>query len=199
MTVLFASLYLYKQAFAIPGTFFLNIAAGALFGLWTGFVICLFLTTFGSGISYALSHFFGKQYVHQRFGARIAAFHENMTANSHRLFLFLIFARLFPLSPSWLVNIAAPILDVPFTLFLITTSIGLSPYIFIGSHAGSLMSELSTWKEIFTPGVAIQLSLVSLVPLWLAYYFGKSENFGGGGSNNEDSKQSFDKSKSFLI
>ncbi|XP_057192459.1 transmembrane protein 41A-A isoform X2 [Triplophysa rosa] len=43
--LLFCSAYLYKQAFAIPGSSFLNILAGALFGTWYGLLLACVLTT----------------------------------------------------------------------------------------------------------------------------------------------------------
>ncbi|TSR51425.1 Transmembrane protein 41A-A [Bagarius yarrelli] len=48
--LLFSSAYLYKQAFAIPGSSLLNILAGALFGPWLGLALCSVLTTVGASM-----------------------------------------------------------------------------------------------------------------------------------------------------
>nr|DAA34773.1 TPA_inf: transmembrane protein 41ab [Amblyomma variegatum] len=45
--VLFTSAYLYKQTFAIPGSVFLNVLAGALFGLWKSFLLTCLLSGMG--------------------------------------------------------------------------------------------------------------------------------------------------------
>lgn len=44
--------------------------------------------------------------------------------NSNRLMPFLLFARIFPISPSWLLNIVAPFLNIPLRIFVISAFIG---------------------------------------------------------------------------
>ncbi|XP_078206539.1 transmembrane protein 41A isoform X4 [Callithrix jacchus] len=61
--LLFCSAYLYKQGFAIPGSSFLNVLAGALFGPWLGLLLCCVLTSVGATCCYLLSSVFGKQLV----------------------------------------------------------------------------------------------------------------------------------------
>ncbi|XP_064021692.1 transmembrane protein 41A isoform X2 [Pogoniulus pusillus] len=60
---LFCAAYLYKQSFAIPGSSLLNVLAGALFGPWTGLVLCSALTSVGATFCYLLSDTFGKQLI----------------------------------------------------------------------------------------------------------------------------------------
>ena len=38
--LLFSSAYVFKQTFAVPGSVFLNVLAGAVFGLPLGFALC---------------------------------------------------------------------------------------------------------------------------------------------------------------
>ena len=59
--VLFTSAYLFKQTFAIPGSVFLNLLAGALFGLGLGFPMTCFLTACGATFCYSLAKFAGRQ------------------------------------------------------------------------------------------------------------------------------------------
>uniref|UniRef100_A0A8B9JTX5 Transmembrane protein 41ab n=1 Tax=Astyanax mexicanus TaxID=7994 RepID=A0A8B9JTX5_ASTMX len=61
--LLYCSAYLYKQSFAIPGSSFLNMLAGALFGPWHGLFIACVLTTVGSTNCYLLSRTFGKRHI----------------------------------------------------------------------------------------------------------------------------------------
>lgn len=57
---LFISAYLFKQTFAIPGSVFLNLLAGAIFGLIWGFILTCFLTALGATFCYSLAKFAGK-------------------------------------------------------------------------------------------------------------------------------------------
>ena len=58
--VLFSSAYLFKQTFAIPGSVFLNLLAGAIFGLNLGFLLTCFLTACGATCCYSLAKFAGR-------------------------------------------------------------------------------------------------------------------------------------------
>ena len=59
--VLFTSAYLFKQTFAIPGSVFLNLLAGAIFGLAFGFPLTCLLTAFGATFCYLLAKFAGRK------------------------------------------------------------------------------------------------------------------------------------------
>ncbi|KAG0256194.1 Transmembrane protein 41A [Actinomortierella ambigua] len=53
----FSAVYIWKQSFGIPGSAFLNILAGALYGPWFGTVLTSLLTTAGSVVAYFVSWF----------------------------------------------------------------------------------------------------------------------------------------------
>ncbi|KAF9354197.1 Transmembrane protein 41A [Mortierella sp. AD094] len=53
----FSIVYMWKQCFGIPGSAFLNILAGALYGPWFGTVLTSLLTTLGSVLAYFMSFF----------------------------------------------------------------------------------------------------------------------------------------------
>ncbi|XP_016355724.1 transmembrane protein 41A-B-like [Sinocyclocheilus anshuiensis] len=72
VSILFCSAYLYKQSFAIPGSSFLNMLAGALFGPWHGLLIACTLTTVGSTNCYLLSRTFGKRHIVRLFPEKVA-------------------------------------------------------------------------------------------------------------------------------
>ena len=58
--VLFSSAYLFKQTFAIPGSVFLNLLAGAIFGLSFGFCLTCVLTACGATCCYLMAKFVGR-------------------------------------------------------------------------------------------------------------------------------------------
>ncbi|KAG0222886.1 Transmembrane protein 41A [Actinomortierella wolfii] len=53
----FSAVYIWKQSFGIPGSAFLNILAGALYGPWFGTLLTSLLTTAGSVVAYFVSWF----------------------------------------------------------------------------------------------------------------------------------------------
>ena len=57
---LFISCFLFKQTFAIPGSVFLNLLAGKIFGLERGLPMVCVLTAIGASCCYYLAKFAGR-------------------------------------------------------------------------------------------------------------------------------------------
>ncbi|XP_038870294.1 transmembrane protein 41A-A [Salvelinus fontinalis] len=163
--LLFCSAYLYKQSFAIPGSSFLNILAGALFGPWQGLVLACVLTTVGSTMCYLLSQAFGKRYITNLFPGKVSMLQRKVEENQSCLFFFLLFLRFFPMTPNWFLNMSAPVVNIPVTLFFFSVFIGLIPYNFICVHTGSMLSEVSSLDDLFSWGKVLQLLGIACVAL----------------------------------
>lgn len=163
IVILFCSAYLYKQTFAIPGSVFLNLLAGALFGAEAGFIVTSILTACGATNCYLLSKNFGKPVIIRRFKTRLEFLQEKIEANMDSLFYFLLFVRLFPMSPNWFLNMASPILNIPIHYFFFSVLIGLMPYNFICVQTGCVLSSIKSVNDIFTFWILFKLLLVALV------------------------------------
>ncbi|XP_016424433.1 transmembrane protein 41A-A-like [Sinocyclocheilus rhinocerous] len=163
--LLFCSAYLYKQAFAIPGSSFLNILAGALFGTWYGLLLACVLTTVGATLCFLLSQAFGKQHIVRLFPDKVAMLQKKVEENRSSLFFFLLFLRFFPMSPNWFLNMTSPILNIPVTLFFMAVFIGLMPYNFICVQTGSMLSQISSLDDLFSWSVVLKLLLIACVAL----------------------------------
>ena len=163
--LLFCSAYLYKQGFAIPGSSFLNVLAGALFGPWLGLLLCCVLASVGATCCYLLSSVFGKQLVVSYFPDKVALLQRKVEENRNSLFFFLLFLRLFPMTPNWFLNLSAPILNIPIVQFFFSVLIGLIPYNFICVQTGSILSTLTSLDAIFSWETAFKLLAIALVAL----------------------------------
>lgn len=141
--LVFAAAYLYKQTFAIPGSVFLNILGGALFGVWVALPLVCVLTACGASLCYLLSWAFGRAVVMRYLGHRIAPVQDRLrSSHGVDLLLVLLSLRLFPMSPNWLLNLASPLLGVPLPLFFISVLFGLLPYNFLCVQSGIMLAEL---------------------------------------------------------
>ncbi|KAG8516042.1 Transmembrane protein 41A [Galemys pyrenaicus] len=176
--LLFCSAYLYKQGFAIPGSSFLNVLAGALFGPWLGLLLCCVLTSVGATCCYLLSSIFGKQLVVFYFPDKVTLLQKKVEENRNSLFFFLLFLRLFPMTPNWFLNLSAPILNIPLMQFFFSVLIGLIPYNFICVQTGSILSTLTSldalfsWETIFK---LLAIALMALVPGTLIKKFSQKD------------------------
>ncbi|XP_035390648.1 transmembrane protein 41A-B [Electrophorus electricus] len=163
--LLFCSAYLYKQSFAIPGSSFLNMLAGALFGPWHGLLIACTLTTVGSTNCYLLSRTFGKHHVIRLFPDKVLLLQKKAEENRSSLFFFLLFLRFFPMTPNWFLNITSPILNIPIPIFFLSVLIGLIPYNFICVRTGAVLSEIASWTTSSRGRTLLQLLLTAGVCL----------------------------------
>lgn len=165
--LLFSSAYLFKQTFSIPGSVFLNMLSGALYGAVEGGLLCCLLSAIGASFCHQLSDCCCRHLLAQLFPARIQLLTSKVHRNRHQMLSFLLFIRLFPVTPNWFVNVASPIVGVPLNLFAISVFIGLLPYNFICSHAGSLLSQLSSIDDLFSRStlfLLVAMALVALLP-----------------------------------
>ncbi|KAM6258112.1 transmembrane protein 41A isoform 1-T1 [Porphyrio hochstetteri] len=162
---LFCAAYLYKQSFAIPGSSLLNVLAGALFGPWTGLVLCSALTSVGATLCYLLSGTFGKHFIISYFPDRVALLQRKVEENRSCLFFFLLFLRLFPMTPNWFLNLSAPILNIPVSQFFFSVLIGLTPYNFICVQTGAILSQITSLDAIFSWDTLLKLLAMAVAAL----------------------------------
>ncbi|XP_076089544.1 transmembrane protein 41A-A-like [Mytilus galloprovincialis] len=163
--LLFCSAYIYKQTFAIPGSVFLNLLGGALFGVWTSFPLVCVLSATGASCCFLLSKYFGKQHIERFFPDKVRFLQGKVEVNKDSLLFFLLFLRFFPMTPNWFLNMASPIVNVPIHLFFLSVLIGLMPFNFICVQTGGMLSEIKSTDDIFTSGTLIKLGAIAVVAL----------------------------------
>ena len=73
-----------------------------------------------------------------------------MGEHKNNLIYYLIFLRIFPGSPNWLMNITFPHINVNPIIFILTVFIGIAPWNFFSCSAGAILRELTTTQEIMS-------------------------------------------------
>lgn len=99
----FAALYLWQQAFSMPGSVLFNLLSGHLYGIILGTLWTSFLTALGATLAYGLALLVAEPFLELNWVSRKAA---AMTRQMRReqsvgLFWWLLFVRLFPFTPYW--------------------------------------------------------------------------------------------------
>ncbi len=133
------------QSFAIPGPLILSIISGALFGKVFGFLLVCVVASIGASICYFLSSALAKYFIFKYFSKRVLQFKHSIEQNKDNLFFYMLFLRITPLLPNWLINLASPIVGVPFKYFFFATFFGLMPANIMHVNMGS---ELASMKSI---------------------------------------------------
>merc|ERR1712071_123192 len=155
----------YKQAFAIPGSVFLNILAGALYGSILGTIITSVYSAIGATACYMLSRqIFGviiEHYLSTKVQSIRTFIHTQQQIGS--LFSVLLSLRFFPMSPNWLMNMSAPLVGIPVPVFACSVGVGLIPYNFICAQAGSIVSQITSLSDLLTTKVLLTFATIAAV------------------------------------
>ena len=165
----FIALYALVVAASVPGAAFLSVSSGFLFGTVFGTAYTVTGATLGAiglvlfvraGLGDALS---------ARAGSSIDRFKRGFHDNA---FGYLLFMRLLPIFPFFVVNLAAAILGVRLRVFTLATIVGIIPgstvFASFGSGLGFILDEHgeADLSVILTPQIV--LPLIGLAALALA-------------------------------
>lgn len=153
-------LYVFLQAFSIPGSIGLSVVSGALFGLWRGFALVICCATLGPTIAFGLSRLVGRLLVRWLFPRQLAWFAGQVAQRRRHLLPFLLFLRVTPFLPNFFINLAAPLLGVPLFHFVVATFFGIMPATFMHVSAGQQLAQLS---DLGGSGALARLALLSLL------------------------------------
>lgn len=138
---LFAFAHMTSATLSIPGSCtFLNVLSGAVFGFTAGVFIVYPVTIISGTIGYFLGCKLPLEFLERKYGAQINTLKK---AVGPEAFSFLVLSRLSPLLPYGLLNIVYGFLRVPFSLFLITTTIGVFFDVVLLNSAGALLGGSS--------------------------------------------------------
>lgn len=82
----------------------------------------------------------------------------------------MLFLRVTPTLPNLFINLASPIVDVPFHIFFLATLVGLIPASYITVRAGLALGDLKSVKDLYdfkTLSVLFLIGCVAIVPTLL--------------------------------
>lgn len=72
----YCTVYIFMQTFMIPGTIFMSLLAGSLFGVLQGVALVVFAATAGASSCYFLSYLIGKPLVFSLWPDKLSYFQE---------------------------------------------------------------------------------------------------------------------------
>jgi uncharacterized membrane protein YdjX (TVP38/TMEM64 family) len=169
--LLMATLYLFLQAFCIPGPILINVLAGSLLSFPRALFFAAAVSTAGAALNFLLVRALLRGVVAGLFPARVAAFQAEAARHraSGALFSYMLFIRVTPVLPHWFVNFASPIAGVPFGTFALATAIGHLPISAISVRAGAALADLRSLADLYSPrNVALLMAAgaAALLPPW---------------------------------
>ena len=134
--------YVFLQAFAIPGPAIIAILMAALFGPWYGGLMSLSCSLLGSSICYFLFLIVGRPVLTRFFSAGLSSFKAKLDSNRENIFFYFLFLRVTPILPNWFINVSSGNLGVGYKTFFFGTLFGLIPNAIILARAGIELAAL---------------------------------------------------------
>jgi uncharacterized membrane protein YdjX (TVP38/TMEM64 family) len=163
----FFAIYIIQTALALPGAAVMSLAAGALFGTLTGTICAVIAATIGAVLSFLVSRYLAGEIVRRKFGARLEGLNRELAVRGLN---YLLFLRLVPLFPFFLINLAAGLTQLPLRIFVTGTFIGIIPGAFVYVNAGASLAAIDSLTAIASPRLLGSFALLGLFALLPALY-----------------------------
>ena len=167
----FMGLYAIAVMLSVPGAVWFTVIGGFLFGVVHGTIFTVGAATVGACAIFLAARYAFADFFRARAGNALRrmerGFHENALS-------YLLFLRLIPIFPFWLVNLVPALLGVPLRTFFLGTLIGILPgsfvYTLVGNGIGAVLDAggepdlgIVFEPEVLAPLVG--LAVLSLVPV----------------------------------
>jgi uncharacterized membrane protein YdjX (TVP38/TMEM64 family) len=137
--LIYGLVYACAVALSIPGATLLTIVGGLLFGWFTGAVAAIMAATAGATLIFLAARTSLEKALSRKAGSLVNKIQEGFTRDA---FNYLLFLRLTPVFPFWLVNIAAALAQVRLKTFVVATILGVIPATLAFSFAGSGLDSI---------------------------------------------------------
>jgi uncharacterized membrane protein YdjX (TVP38/TMEM64 family) len=157
-----ASLYVASTAFSIPGGAILSLTMGLLFGRWLGTLVTVIASTLGALLVFLAARFVFADLARAKLSKSPMAT-KIVKGFEGDAFRYLLFLRLVPLFPFWLVNLAPAVTNITARTYFLATLIGVIPGSFVYVNLGQALGEISDIKDIWSPEVILSFTLLGLL------------------------------------
>ena len=160
--------YIFAAMLALPGAAILSLAGGFLFGATYAAVLIAVGATTGATLFFLLARSLFGESVMKKVVTQYPQLVDGIRKNA---WSYLLVMRLIPLFPFALVNLAAAVVGVRLTTYLLTTFFGMMPgivvYALSGAGLGTILDQRSEFSisSVFTPTIIAALTGLSVLSL----------------------------------
>ena len=163
----FMGVYIIQTTLSLPGAAILSLAAGAIFGSVMGTVYAIIAATVGATLAFLVARYLLRDAILNRFGTKLEGMNRELET---RGFSYLLFLRLVPIFPFFLINLAAGLTRLPLRTFFIGTMLGIIPGGFVYVNAGASLATIDSLSGIASPRVLGSFALLGLFALLPVLY-----------------------------
>lgn len=130
----FMAAYVVVVSLSLPGGVWLTLAGGFVFGGTLAATYVVFAATAGATVIFLGARYAFADLCHARAGTALARMEAGFRQNA---FSYLLFLRLVPVFPFWLVNLVPALLDMRLPPYVAGTFLGIIPGTFVYAQVGA--------------------------------------------------------------
>ncbi len=158
----YITVYITAVALSLPGALFLTLIGGAVFGALKATLIINIGATIGATLAFLAARFVLRDWVESKWGDKLKPFNEGFSNNAIN---YLLFLRLVPVFPFFLVNLVSGLTQIPTRIYVLGTMIGIIPGTFVYANAASNLASIESVSDIASPGVLGAFALLGMFAL----------------------------------
>ena len=165
-------LYIVMTALSLPGGLIVSLALGLLFGRWMGTLLIVISATIGATLVFLLVRYLIADWARERLQQNKQAVKLMETFQVDAI-NYLLFLRLVPLFPFWLVNLVSAFTPISSQTYIITTLFGIIPGSFVFANLGQSLGQIENAEQLLSIPVIVAftlLGILALVPVLLKRY-----------------------------
>ena len=159
------AVYVAATAFSLPGGLILSLTMGFVFGRWVGTVLVVIAATIGATIVFLAARYVFADAARRKLGAVGEKINAGFARNA---FSYLLFLRLVPAFPFFLVNLAPAFTSIPLSTYVAATFLGIIPGTFVFVNLGQTLGRIDSLDGLVsleTLGAFALLGVFALVPV----------------------------------
>lgn len=147
----YTGVYIAATALLFPAASLITIAGGLVFGAVLATTLTVIGATIGATLLFLVVRTSLGSMLSERAGPFLAKLSDGFKENA---FSYLLFLRLVPAFPFWLINVAPAFFGVPASTYVIATAIGIVPGTFAYALLGEGLDSIILAQEMANPGCA---------------------------------------------
>ena len=165
------------QAFSLPGSMYLSILGGAVWGIPRALPLACTCVATGGTLCYLISAALGPALLTMpKWKAKFDVWAEKIQSQKDNIISFLIVLRIAPFPPHWVVNVLCPHLGIGIVPFWISTWLGIFGVSVIHTTIGNSLDNMTSaadfhlisWKNFFLLSAVV---VGVMIPVGLRYVF----------------------------
>ncbi len=154
--------YAGATALSLPGGLVLSLTMGFVFGRWVGTALVVVAATVGATLVFLAARYLFADAARRKLGALGERINAGFTDNA---FSWLLFLRLVPLFPFFLVNLAPAFTSVPLRTYVLATAIGIIPGTFVYVNLGQALGRIDSLSGLLSRETLLAFGLLGLFAL----------------------------------